>query len=131
MTADSTRSSGELRCLQSLAEHCQRTVGPKYIVHLLDDFRHNGPNGIHQCLVFELLGPHVDKVLEAYQLAEVRLEPELVLRLSKQLLQGLAFIHEAGYAHGGMMEHNHFILSLPPWSQYFCYFKSVADLHQI
>ena len=30
------------------------------------------------------------------------LEPETILRLSEQLLQAIAFLHEAGYAHGGM-----------------------------
>ena len=29
----------------------------EYIVQLLGDFLHEGPNGCHQCLVIELLGP--------------------------------------------------------------------------
>jgi hypothetical protein len=30
-----------------------------------------------------------------------RLEAETILRITRRLLQGLAAIHEAGYAHGG------------------------------
>lgn len=76
---------------------------------------HEGPNGHHQCLVFELLGPtidvimndcgeesqeedHVEDDVEDYE------EAEDILRMSTQLLRAIAFIHRAGYAHGGMVE---------------------------
>ena len=112
MTADSTKRSQEHCCLQSLTQCSQRSVGSKYIVQLLDEFRHQRPNGVHQCLVFELLGPSVDAVLENYHRAEDCLEPKTVLKMSKQLLQGLAFLHEEGYSHGGMTEHGPFIILL-------------------
>ena len=32
------------------------------------------------------------------------LEPETILRMSKQLLQAITFLHEIGYAHGGMVD---------------------------
>ena len=32
------------------------------------------------------------------------LEPENILRISGQLLEAITFIHEVGYAHGGMVE---------------------------
>jgi serine/threonine-protein kinase SRPK3 len=50
----------------------------------------------------ELLGPSVDVVLEDYREAGDCLEPEDILRLSKQLLQAIAFMHGVGCAHGGM-----------------------------
>jgi serine/threonine-protein kinase SRPK3 len=54
--------------------------------------------------VFELLGPTVDAVArEIYQGGDV-LEPETILRMSKQLLQAITFLHEIGYAHGGMVD---------------------------
>jgi len=102
-TADSSKQSPELHTFLSLAGHCQGHLHSKYIVQLLDHFLHQGPNGTHQCLVFELLGPTVDAVAqEIYQGGDV-LEPETILRMSKQLLQAIAFMHEAGYTHGGMM----------------------------
>ncbi|POR36997.1 Serine/threonine-protein kinase SRPK [Tolypocladium paradoxum] len=96
-TADSTSESRELSTLQSL----QRDGASDYIPHLLDSFTHRGPNGVHQCLVSELLGPSVDTVVTDYHTVGDRLEPEIILRISRQLLQALASVHEAGYGHGG------------------------------
>jgi serine/threonine protein kinase len=87
--------------MQILQRHCQGNLSAKYIVQLLDCFLHHGPNGTHQCLVFELLGPSVDKVLGDYRESHERLEPEIILRMSRQLLEGIEFIHSAGIGHGG------------------------------
>lgn len=58
--------SRELRNLRFLEKHSQGSLSSSYIVHLLDSFTHEGPNGVHHCLVFELLDPSVDKVLADY-----------------------------------------------------------------
>ncbi|KAJ5422613.1 hypothetical protein N7491_011058 [Penicillium cf. griseofulvum] len=65
-----------------------------------------GPNGVHQCLVFELLGPSVDKVLSDYHESQDKLEPEIVLRISTQLLKAVKFIHSAGICHGDISGRN-------------------------
>jgi serine/threonine-protein kinase SRPK3 len=115
ITAESSKQSAELRNFLSLARHRQGHLHSKYIVQLLDDFFHQGPNGTHQCLVFELLGPTVHAVVqdtvdavvqEIYEGLDV-LEPETILRMSEQLLQAINFIHEVGYAHGGMVGCSH------------------------
>ena len=62
---------------------------------------HKGPNGVHQCLVFELLGPSVDKVLWDYHEGHDELDPETVLRISTQLLKAIKFIHSTRMCHGG------------------------------
>ena len=72
-----------------------------YIVQLLDDFSHHGPNGIHQCLVLELLGPAVGIVLADYHEGRDKLDPEIIFRMSTQLLRAIKFIHNAGMCHGG------------------------------
>lgn len=79
----------------------QQTRASNHVVLLLDSFIHLGPNGSHKCLVFELLGPTVDTVVADYGMLEDRLEPEVILKIAKQLLQAVASVHEAGYAHGG------------------------------
>ena len=71
----------------------------KYIVQLLDFFDHRGPNGLHQCLVLELHGPTVTDVLTAKP--RRYLDTKVVLRMSKQLLEAIRLIHDAGMAHGG------------------------------
>ncbi len=104
MTADATAHSHELLVLKSLAKR-QSSTSSTNIVQLLDDFPHQGPNGTHQCLVFELLGPTLDMVTSDYSDyndPEQRLEPDTVLKVSEQLLNAIAFVHKAGYGHGGM-----------------------------
>jgi serine/threonine-protein kinase SRPK3 len=95
--AEDTEQSRELLNLQSL----QEKYPSQHLVQLLDSFIHQGPNGSHQCLVFELLGPTVDFVVTRYREDGESLEPETILRLTKQLLQSIAYLHKAGYAHGG------------------------------
>ena len=104
MTADATACSHELGILNSLARHWHRGLRSTHIVQLLDDFTHQGPNGTHQCLVFELLGPTLDMVTSDYSDyndPEQRLESDTVLRISEQLLNAISFLHEDGYGHGG------------------------------
>ncbi|KND91968.1 Serine/threonine-protein kinase SKY1 [Tolypocladium ophioglossoides CBS 100239] len=81
-TADSSSPSQELSTLQSE----QRSGASEYIAQLLDSFIHVGPNGVHQCLVSELLGPSVDTVVADYHAGGDRLEPENILRITRQLL---------------------------------------------
>lgn len=100
--ADITKDSHELSTLRSLAMHSGGDLCSKHIVQLLDDFLHQGPNGIHQCPVFALLGPTVDMVVSDYHTVGDLLEPETILRLSEQLLQAIDFLHEVGYIHGVM-----------------------------
>lgn len=82
------------------AESLQREPMPS--VRLLDCFHHTGPNGTHNCLVMELLGPSLSDVLECYDYREETFRPDTVLRASCQLLDALAFFHQEGFAHGGM-----------------------------
>ena len=106
LTADSTQHSRELSTLQLLAQHSQGSRC-KPIVQLFDEFLHQGPNGTHQCLVFELLGPTLDMVVSDYHTGGETLEPEVIINLSEQLLQAIAFLHKVGYTHGGMQVLSH------------------------
>jgi serine/threonine-protein kinase SRPK3 len=108
ITADRTNQSRELHSLRALAEHSKGSPGSKHIVQLLDDFFHEGPNGCHQCLVFELLGPTVNIEVDDYYEDGERLDTETLLKISTQLLQAVTFMHEAGYAHGGIVDHSLF-----------------------
>ncbi|KIX09757.1 uncharacterized protein Z518_00838 [Rhinocladiella mackenziei CBS 650.93] len=82
--AERTNRSRELQVLRALAQYSNVNPGSEHIVQLLDDFLHEGPNGCHQCLVFELLGPTCQH------------------NVSTQMLEAVAFMHEAGYAHGDL-----------------------------
>lgn len=94
--ADTAIPSPELLNLESIHQHTESDR----VAHLIDSFVHEGPNGSHQCTVTELLGPSVDNVVADYVGGE-RLEPDIILKITKQLLEAIDSLHQAGYAHGG------------------------------
>ncbi|KFY86618.1 hypothetical protein V500_07511 [Pseudogymnoascus sp. VKM F-4518 (FW-2643)] len=73
---------------------------PRSFVRLLAWFHHEGPNGIHNCLVTELLGPSISGILKVNKGAGGFLAPDTMLRASRQLLEGIEFAHQAGFVHG-------------------------------
>lgn len=46
----------------------------------------------------------VDRILSDYYDSRDQLEPATILRISRQLLEAIRFIHDAGMGHGGMGE---------------------------
>lgn len=103
---DQDEASKEISILRELSN------GPNaagtYVVRLLDDFHHTGPNGFHQCLVLELLGPSLNNVIDGANPMPGRprdegdgMIVEDIFRLARQLLSALATLHENGIAHGG------------------------------
>ncbi|CAG7924597.1 unnamed protein product [Penicillium olsonii] len=108
LTANSPKSR-ESRILDIL--QTRGGLSSNYIVQLLDTFTHTGPNGAHQCLVFELLGPSMAHALADYRSDSDKFEPEILLRISKELLKAVDFIHSSGLCHGGM-----YAPGLPPRS---------------
>lgn len=99
--AANSQVSRELQNIKLLERHSRGNLSAHYIIQLLDFFTHEGPNGVHTCLVFELLGPSIDKVLADYHEGHDELCPDTILRMSTQLLEAVKFIHSAGMCHGG------------------------------
>ena len=66
-------------------------------MQLLDHFEHKGPNGVHLCLVF----PVMLSDGEVMTVREKLRHPGYVREISKQILQGLDFMHGLGLIHGG------------------------------
>ncbi|KAH6637570.1 kinase-like domain-containing protein [Boeremia exigua] len=54
-TAKSTITSTELTVLDHLLAAADDYPNSRHVTRLLDRFTHQGPNGIHQCLVFEVM----------------------------------------------------------------------------
>ena len=76
--------------------------GTRYLPRLLNWFTIKGPNGTHNCLVTELLGPSLSCVLESYEYNDKVFRPDTILGASRRLLKGIYEAHRAGYVHGGM-----------------------------
>ncbi|KAF4440362.1 hypothetical protein F53441_12310 [Fusarium austroafricanum] len=81
-----------------LAELDQSVPGAQYIATPLDHFYIEGPNGVHQCLVFPPLGPQVSPDLWMRLVTD----PAAALRkFAHQTTQALDFLHKNQICHGG------------------------------
>lgn len=91
----------ELRILRQLSETIPSSQGGhKHVVQLLDDFNHSGPNGVHVCLVLELLGPSVSAATKAL-FVDDRLPGIVAKKACKQIVLALEALHKQGSGHGG------------------------------
>jgi serine/threonine-protein kinase SRPK3 len=74
------------------------------IIHLFDHFEHEGPHGIHLCLVLELLGPSLASLQKTYQKHQREIPAPVVKKATQQVLQGLDYLHRScGIIHTGML----------------------------
>ncbi|KAI9665194.1 MAG: hypothetical protein M1831_002204 [Alyxoria varia] len=104
--------------VSKMQREVESSIGSGNVMSLIDRFKLNGPNGIHQCLVFEVMGPSASSVMEDFQYSSPVLEDseeqeqrspiplKLAKSIIKQLLQGLAFLHEHGICHGDVQPGN-------------------------
>ncbi|KAF1913678.1 kinase-like domain-containing protein [Ampelomyces quisqualis] len=67
-----------------------------HIVTLLDSFKHDGPNGEHECLVFEPMGPAVAACYDPDYNPILAWQAKSIC---KQLLTALKCLHDLGIAH--------------------------------
>lgn len=82
----------------------------KYVVRLIDHFKHTGPNGQHSCMVLEFLG---DSLLRLVKYNRYKgLELDKVREICKCILIGLDYLHrELGIIHTDLKLENVLLLS--------------------
>ncbi|CAL5082899.1 unnamed protein product [Urochloa decumbens] len=82
----------------------------KCIIHLIDHFKHTGPNGQHICLVFEFLGDSLLKLVQYNRYKGIGFDR--VKRICKSILVGLDYLHsELGIIHSDLKLENVLLLS--------------------
>ncbi|KNC54963.1 CMGC/SRPK protein kinase [Thecamonas trahens ATCC 50062] len=93
----------EVKLLARASEH---DVGGKQpVVHLIDHFVHYGPHGKHVCMVFEVLHCNLLRLIKQSNYNGLPLD--IVRRIAKQVLEGLAFLHdECGIIHTDLKPEN-------------------------
>lgn len=97
LTAASTADSREISVLSRLQGE---GLGKEYVMQLIDHFQHKGPNGTHQCVVTELLGPNLNSDTEDVYPNEV-FPPSVAKRLIAQITLGVSYLHKRNVVHGG------------------------------
>lgn len=98
----------EIEILSAIAEG--DPSNSKYVVQLIDHFKHAGPNGQHLCMVLEFLG---DSLLRLIKYNHYKgLELNKVREVCRCILTGLDYLHrEVGLIHTDLKPENILLLS--------------------
>ncbi|KAG0268872.1 serine/threonine protein kinase, CMGC group [Actinomortierella ambigua] len=95
----------EIKLLQRVVTANVDAPGRKYVVELLDNFIHHGPNGLHVCMVFEVLGENLLSLIKRYRHRGIPVH--LVRQIIHQVLMGLDYMHrECGIIHTDLKPEN-------------------------
>ncbi|PNS20574.1 hypothetical protein CAC42_301 [Sphaceloma murrayae] len=99
----------------TVLEHLRRRAGSQSlessVVRFFDTFLFSGTNGMHRCLVLELLGPDVVTAARAL-CSDDRFPAARAAAISKQLLHALQFVHAGDVWHLNI-KRNKILLHLP------------------
>ncbi|KAH6622742.1 kinase-like domain-containing protein [Chaetomium tenue] len=97
----------EREILRHLRDGDRSQRGYRHVCHLVDDFEHQGPNGKHVCLVFELMGETMTSFGAWFKDSEI---PYPVMRrFAFQLVVALGYAHERGVIHTDIKPSNIFV----------------------
>ena len=95
----------EIKLLQKIVQANPNHPGRKHVVSLLDSFEHKGPNGLHVCMVFEVLGENLLGLIKRWNHRGIPMD--LVKQITKQVLLGLDYLHrECGIIHTDLKPEN-------------------------
>lgn len=88
----------EIKLLECVKKTNPESKGWQHVAQLLNHFWHQGPNGKHACMTFEVLGESLLSLMKRYNYKGI--PQHIVKRIAKQVLEGLDYLHrECGIVH--------------------------------
>jgi serine/threonine-protein kinase SRPK3 len=103
-TADQVSKESDI--LLKLAENPTKEFSGHLITPVLDQFTVNGPNGTHSCIV---TAPARCSMAESIKTSRyISFQPDVARALSAQLIMATAYVHRAGFVHGGEYQPHRF-----------------------
>ncbi|GBG28315.1 Protein kinase, putative [Hondaea fermentalgiana] len=87
----------EIKLLKTIAEKARdpetgaEQSDDVFVVQLIDHFEHKGPNGLHMCMVFEVLGDNLLTLIKHYKYQGIPLH--LVRQITYQMCVALHYLH--------------------------------------
>lgn len=98
-----SEDSKELSILNELSHSITPHAGKEHVISLLDHFEHEGPNGLHLCLVFPLMMSDGEAITIRGKARNV----SFVRAVSTQIILGLDFLYQNNMIYGGnILDHN-------------------------
>ena len=101
--ADVTASKANRECeaLTGLRDKYPQHPGNSHIIHLLDSFQHQGPNGQHFCLVYKAMGENILRTQG--RMPSLKIPLPMLRKITRQLLQALDLLHSCDIVHTGLL----------------------------
>ncbi|EMT62640.1 Serine/threonine-protein kinase SKY1 [Fusarium odoratissimum] len=97
--------SRDTKILQRLAASPRNHEGSCYVNQMWDQFTLIGPNGSHDCLVLDLVGPNIADIIDSHCRGD-RLPSHAAKSISRQVLQGIDYLASNGIGHGDLHTRN-------------------------
>lgn len=95
----------EIKLLSKINITDKEHPGHQYLIKLIDYFDHNGPNGTHICIVFEVLGESLLGLIRRYK--HKGLPIKFVKQIAKEILLAVDFLHrKCGIIHTDIKPEN-------------------------